>query len=449
MRSFILFFIVAFAAVGCGTGQDAVLSFNVDRPTAREVVVVCHNNVIQAALDENGCAEVVMTGIDAAYVRVFYGREFKWVYFEKGDMPVMSFKGNDFSGTFRFEGQKSEAVEYLNRVKLTALPDEDYALDFDQYYEKILAREQEAVKLMKANDISAGSFEDMEEGRIRYSYAAPLLMYPVGHRMMARDMAYSPDEEYYKVIESYFIEDETLADLDEYRDFVLEAAHVLDEDSRNVTAVYPRTVAQMRYVADSFKSEKVKNILLHELAATYVDRHGIDGIQDMENIYHTYVKDEFLQADYMKKYEKWNVSKPGKPSPDFTAVDIDGKEWTLQNFRGKYVYIDMWATWCAPCRREAPYFEALAERFKDADIIFLGLSVDRDKSKWEEMVKAGGLSGVQLYLGPQSEFQKAYKAEGIPHFILIDKDGCIVSNDMSRPSSDETAPALDALEGIR
>ena len=91
----------------------------------------------------------------------------------------------------------------------------------------------------------------------------------------------------------------------------------------------------------------------------------------------------------------------------------------------------------------------LEARFKDANIVFLGLSTDRDKDKWVEMASTDVLSGVQLYLGPQSNFQKAYNIDGIPRFILLDREGKIISNDMTRPSSDETALALESLEGIR
>lgn len=450
MRNLFLSIVTALMVVGCSSKEYAVITFKVDEPTAREVVLVYHNTVKTFPLDEAGTARVVMEGLDAAYARLFYGREFKWIYFEKGDEVAVSFTGRDFSDSFVFDGKKAKAVEYLNKVKLTALPDEEYRLPFDEYLSKIQAKEKEAVKLMKANGLSsAGGFEEMEEGRIRYSYAATLLMHPVGHKMMTADMSYRPDEDYYAVIDSYMEENEKWVDLDEYRDFVIEAAHVLDAENREVKSLYPKTVAQMKFIADRFESAKVRSALLHYLAASYVERFGIDDIQELENIYHTYVKDETLLADYKAKYEKWNVSMPGKPSPALSVVDVDGKSWTLEDFKGKYVYIDMWATWCAPCKREMPYLKKLEEKLRGADIVFLGLSVDGDKAKWEEMVRSGALTGVQLYLGPQSSFQKAYNVEGIPHFILLDRDGKIISNNMSRPSAGETLAALEALEGIR
>ena len=450
MKKIILFLAVMAAFVSCASSDKTTLTFHVTDPTAREVVLVYHGQMLSLHLDEAGVAVADMSAMDAAYARVFYGRSFKWIYFEKGDDVAVSFDGRDFNGTFSFDGDKAPAVEYLNRVKLTALPDSEYALPFDEFLAKTKAKEEEAVALLAANSLKrTGNFEHMEQGRIKYAYGATLLMHPVGYKMMNADMHYAPDQAYYDVIESYLVEDESWVGLDEYVSFIVEAAHALDAANREQTDLYLKTVAQMKYIAARFTSEKVRGTLLHHLAATYVDRHGTDDIQEMENLYYTYVKDEFMRADYKAKVDKWDLSKPGKPSPEIAAVDIDGRKWTLADFRGKYVYIDMWATWCAPCRREMPYLKELEEKFSGAEIVFLGLSTDRDKTKWEEMVRQGGLTGVQLYLGPQSAFQKAYRIDGIPRFILLDKEGKIIDNNMSRPSQEVTAQTLESLEGIR
>lgn len=451
MRKLLILVFLGLISVACASDKGAaVLTFHVDGPTAPEVVLVCHGDVLTCALDADGNAEVVLDGYDAAYARLFYGRDFRWIYFEKGDNAEVIFKGNDFVGSFVFEGEKKPAVEYLNSVKLTALPDEDFSLPFEEYHARILKKTADAVKLMKANGVSsAGDFEKMEEARIKYAYGAPLLMYPVGHKVMAGDMSYVPDAGYYDVIGSYLEDSGYLADIDEFRTFSVEAAHVLDEDNRNVTGIYPKTVAQMTFIADRFKDEKVRQVLIHYLASSYVDNFGTDDIVDMENIYRTYVKDAKLTEAFDMKCVKWDLTAAGRPSPDFMAYDLDGREWTLADFRGRYVYVDMWATWCGPCRKEMPSFRKLAESFSDAEIVFLGLSVDSDRNKWAEMVEKGDLAGTQLYLGTQSGFQKAYKVESIPRFILLDRQGRIISNDMTRPSDPQTAVTLNSLNGIR
>ena len=451
MKNFIIGALVALIAVGCtSSAKDIVLTFDVTDPVAKEVVLVMNTDIKTFPLDEEGHCEAVLTGLETAYARVFYGRNERKIYLEAGDRAAITFDAKDFDGTFRFEGDKAPAVEYLKNVTLTPLPDESYALPFDDYAAKLQAKETDALKLLKANAIKgAGRFVRMEEGRIRYAYATPLLMYPVGHMLMSQNPEYRPDDAYYGYVDSYFVEDKALVNLNEYRNFIIEAAHVLDADNRNVKELNPKTVAQMRYIADRFETPEVVENLLHYLAASYVDTFGIDGIEEMESVYRTYVRDTVLLADYAVKYDKWNRSKPGKPSPDFDAVDIDGKKWSLADFKGRYVYIDMWATWCAPCKRELPHLKALAEKFKDAQIVFLGLSTDGQKENWEKMVRSGAMCGTQLYLGPRSSFQQAYNITGIPRFILLDKEGKIINNDMSRPSAEETARVLESLEGIR
>ena len=456
MKRLAVLLAMAVSLAACGNGREGniVLEVDVTDQASKEVVLIYHDQILTVELDSVGHAEFVIDDEDAVYARMcHYPRvdQMMNVYLERGDRASVSFSGKDFKGTFAFEGEMEPAVKYLNTVVLTALPDEDYALPFDEYVKKLEKKETEAVKLLEASGVSkAGNFEEIEKGRIRYSYATQLLMYPLGHRLMAQDMDYQPDQKYYDVLDTYVVADDLLADLDQYREFIAEAAHVLDADNRDETAAYPRAVAQMRFIADRFEAGKTRDVLLHRLANAYVTRFGIEDIQDMENIYRTYVQDPVLVAKYDAAREKWNLASDGKPSPDFKGVDVNGKEYTLADFRGKYVYIDVWATWCGSCRQEIPYLKKLDEDYKDAQIVFLSLSVDQDKAKWEKMVKEQSMSGVQLHIGQNSSFQQAYKIEGIPHFILLDREGRIIDKKMSRPSMDEvTRERIENLEGIR
>ncbi len=456
MKRLAVLLAIAVSLAACGNGREGniVLEVDVTDQASKEVVLIYHDQILTVELDSVGHAEFVIDDEDAVYARMcHYPRvdQMMNVYLERGDRASVSFSGKDFKGTFAFEGEMEPAVKYLNTVVLTALPDEDYALPFDEYVKKLEKKETEAVKLLEASGVSkAGNFKEIEKGRIRYSYATQLLMYPLGHRLMAQDMDYQPDQKYYEVLDTYVVADDLLADLDQYREFMAEAAHVLDADNRDETAAYPRAVAQMRFIADRFEAGKTRDALLHRLANAYVTRFGVDDIQDMENIYRTYVQDPVLVAKYDASREKWNLASVGRPSPDFKGVDVNGKEYTLADFRGKYVYIDVWATWCGPCRQEIPYLKKLDEDYKDAQIVFLSLSVDQDKAKWEQMVKEQSMSGVQLHIGQNSSFQQAYKIEGIPHFILLDREGRIIDKKMSRPSMDEvTRERIENLEGIR
>ena len=428
--------------------KEIQIEVEAKNPAEKMVMLVYHKTLAPIELDDNGYGKLTIEGMDAVYAKVFYGMASKNIYLEKGDRAKISFDAADFAGTFSFDGSKAPAVEYLNTVTLTEFQQEKFALQFDEFHAMLNDMENNAVKILDAHDLrGTGNFKKMEKGRIKYSYACPLLVYPVGHELMAQER-FETGDAYYDVIRGYAVEDKDLVDIDQYREFMAEAAHVLDINGRDIKKMYPKTVASLRYIADNSKDQKVKENLIHHIAAPYVEIYGTDDIQELSNIYMTYVKDTMLIADFRQKCENWDFTKPGKQAPQFTAVDINGKRHRLHEYRGKYVYIDIWATWCAPCRAEIPYMKELEEKFKDRNIVFLGLSIDQDKSKWEEKVKEGGLSGIQLYLGQESDFQKKFKINGIPRFILLDMEGKIINSDMTRPSSPETADKLEKLENI-
>ena len=140
--------------------------------------------------------------------------------------------------------------------------------------------------------------------------------------------------------------------------------------------------------------------------------------------------------------------KAGDASPVFKYKDINGKEVSLSDLKGKYVYIDVWATWCPPCRAELPHLKKLEEAMKGKNIVFVSISVDKDKAAWEKMVKEQQLGGIQLHTGGDRGLLNAYEIKGIPRFILLDKEGKIVNPNMSRPSSTTTLGTLNALKGI-
>ncbi|MFH6933902.1 TlpA disulfide reductase family protein [Flavobacterium sp. YO12] len=139
----------------------------------------------------------------------------------------------------------------------------------------------------------------------------------------------------------------------------------------------------------------------------------------------------------------------GKPSPEFDYENYKGGKTKLSDLKGKYVYIDLWATWCAPCRAEIPYLQKIEEKYHGKNIEFVSISIDKakDNEKWKKFVADKNLGGVQLFADKdwESEFVVNYGVMGIPRFILIDPKGNIVSSDAERPSSPDLQKQLDSL----
>ena len=113
----------------------------------------------------------------------------------------------------------------------------------------------------------------------------------------------------------------------------------------------------------------------------------------------------------------------------------------MADFRGKYKFIDVWATWCAPCKAEIPYLQQLEAEFQGKEIEFISISIDKNRKKWKEYVREHQLGGVQLWAGDWSYLPEELHVGSIPRFILIDKEGNWVDTEAFRPSN----PALKKL----
>ena len=137
------------------------------------------------------------------------------------------------------------------------------------------------------------------------------------------------------------------------------------------------------------------------------------------------------------------------PSAPFEYENQKGGKTKLEDLRGKYVYIDVWATWCGPCRGEIPFLQKVEEKYKGKNIEFVSISVDvaKDHDKWKTFVADKKLGGIQLLADKdwRSDFVMAYKINSIPRFILLDPKGNIVKSDAERPSDPKLAELFDSL----
>jgi len=122
----------------------------------------------------------------------------------------------------------------------------------------------------------------------------------------------------------------------------------------------------------------------------------------------------------------------GQQAPELSLPDVNGKIVSLSSFRGKYLLIDFWASWCGPCRAENPNVVKAYSEFKDKNFAILGVSLDKDKDAWQHAVKDDNLAWTHVsdlkYWN--SKAVEIYKFEGIPFNVLIDPQGKIIGQEL-------------------
>ncbi|PHR71023.1 MAG: thioredoxin [Lutibacter sp.] len=138
----------------------------------------------------------------------------------------------------------------------------------------------------------------------------------------------------------------------------------------------------------------------------------------------------------------------GSKSPTFEKYEnYKGGITSLSDLKGKYVYVDVWATWCGPCKREIPFLKEVEKKYHGKNIEFVSMSIDveKDHDKWKAMVADKELGGIQLFAPKNwsSEFVQNYKITGIPRFLLIDPNGNVVTPSAPRPSEEALIELFD------
>ena len=187
-----------------------------------------------------------------------------------------------------------------------------------------------------------------------------------------------------------------------------------------------------------------------------IEKEFIDLLENIQGIDTNLVADEQksrnqliqrIKQEYNRKILMGETLAEGMDSPKFANYEnYNGKTTSLDDLQGQYVYIDIWATWCKPCKAEIPFLKKMEEKYHEKKITFVSISVDsgKDHNIWKEMVAEKELPGIQLFADKDwnSEFIKNYLVNSIPRFILIDMGGKIISADAPRPSQGEIITIL-------
>ena len=186
-------------------------------------------------------------------------------------------------------------------------------------------------------------------------------------------------------------------------------------------------VAIMDFVYNNLDSPVILYIIKYSMAPAF----ETEMVQSMLNALPESLHGHSMYKELMNEILAANL-KVGAQAPDITGRTPDGKELSLSDFKGKYVFLDFWASWCAPCRREIPHLkEVLAYSEKSDNLVVLSYSIDSKEKDWLACIEKNGLTHqnwvhISTLKGWNSEGVKLFNVKGVPYTVLVDPDGKVV-----------------------
>jgi thiol-disulfide isomerase/thioredoxin len=397
-------------------------------------------------LSKEGNFDLLIEQSSANYFTLEYNRQNLVVYLLPADVVTLQAPGINLTDA-KISGSSAPYCNYLiERQKEERLFQAAYpiykagTLAGERYFQardSVRNARLNALEKAKASYDFITPFYSAEKKIYNFQMGLDLINYQTQSAKMG--MSVMP-QMYTDFIDKLEVNDESMAYDAAYKSFTLNKASMLAnqqyqvESDKSAIHYYELTIGALCKLVSI---ERNKSVLISELMPQIIKDSGTADMSGFIATLEGCSKDEKLIASVKKYAAQYEHLYKGRTAPDAEFYDAAGKPSKLSDYRGKVVYIDTWATWCGPCKREIPYLKTLEEEFHGKNIHFISVSTDRDVEAWKAFIAREQMSGLQLHQNeaPGKSISELYIVNSIPRFILIDEAGKIVTTDAPRPSS--------------
>jgi thiol-disulfide isomerase/thioredoxin len=388
-----------------------------------------------------------------------HGSESGGLYLEPGDNVTLTLNPEQFDETLKLAGKGAEESNYLlakyllnekynEKMKgIYSSTPKDFAASMDKIKKE---NEQHLDTYTKTHQNMNSAFLKNEKSAILYTWATTKINYPAYYPYYAGADATELDlgDDYLSFMDEIDMNDETTFENNTQYAQMVNA--YINGMGQKAGEGLDNLAGMFEAAKSKIKSDKIKSGILSKTLTNFLNYNDATGVEKYVEMFNKISSDDQQKKAIAETHATAMKLLIGKPAPTFNYLNTKGEEVPLENLKGKSIYVDVWATWCGPCKREIPHLKELeAQYHENDDIVFMSVSIDKmaDKDKWLKMVEEKELGGVQLMADKdwKSSICTDYAIRGIPRFLLIDQDGNIMDKNAPRPSSQEIKEVMADL----
>ncbi|MFA5848617.1 MAG: FISUMP domain-containing protein [Bacteroidales bacterium] len=389
----------------------------------------------------------------------YYKLEVNTLYITPGDELQLIIDCSDKNNS-TFKGKGSEACNYLKTIPGFSQVDigylgrnaENITKDIQQFTTGyMLPRAEKSFKELDNLKMVSSEFKELERARIKSNVIQSIMLYTAFHtRKYIEGYDYQKHKDLFNKTREEQI-NQSMKVLMEYGQGLAKAENIVLPEFRKILVWIKDSKGEYlpKYNRiDRIEDYELTEQLLQKYASCFTSSpprvNPNEVLLELEN-----AKVKMTTPLYRELIDKsihqYGDIKKGAPVFDFTGFDSNNNPVKLSQFKGKYIYLDFWATWCGPCINEYPFFQELYQKFKDGNnIVFISVSTDQDKDKWRQYMKEHTHETISIHVN--SSYLSPYKIAFIPRFILIDKDFNFLDPFAPRPSQPATEELLKNLK---
>ncbi|MFN0031108.1 MAG: TlpA family protein disulfide reductase [Flavobacteriales bacterium] len=401
-----------------------------------------HGQADTVRVATDGTFKLQVEQTEANYYTVIIGKQMLPVYLLPLDNFSMTLNSNLPASNPQFEGSSAPYCYYLAMQKANS--QEGAMMRMSQLKAENFIAECDSLRLLQLTALEKENakhkfispFVESERKAIDYGIAYQNLIYMYQNEQQGQTTF--PEAISKSALQSS-IEDETMRYHDAFITYASNCINYKTNKKYDLAGAQSYAKYSELKVEEvcSLKSQVVRDVLFQTVMQQIMQDAGSNDIRPAIAKFETCSTDEKLKQKVKQIMSQYIALYPGEMAPDAVCFDTTGHTMRLSDHRGKVLYIDTWATWCGPCKREIPELKKLETEYHGQNVEFISISTDQNLGAWKTFLSKQEMTGMQMHQSENFEesISKLYMVNSIPRFIVIDEKGKIVSADAPRPSS--------------